>query len=66
MQTADAMAGRIAMYNDNVLKLGFFGANCSSGRYVTKVPERWSGNWEDTLRLQFEELMGDLRQREAA
>ena len=32
-------------------KLGFFGANCSSGRYVTKVPERWSGNWDDNLRL---------------
>src|ERR1700742_213828 len=35
----------------NRLKIGLFGANCSSGRAVTKVPERWSGNWEDNLRL---------------
>src|SRR5579884_2447788 len=46
-----AMEGRIAMYNCNRLKLGFFGANCSSGRFVTKAPERWSGSWEDNLRL---------------
>ena len=25
------------------------GANCSSGRAITKVPERWSGNWADNL-----------------
>src|ERR1700722_7022922 len=50
MQTQDARAERVSMGNDNVLKLGFFGANCSSGRYVTKAPERWSGNWEDNLR----------------
>jgi alkanesulfonate monooxygenase SsuD/methylene tetrahydromethanopterin reductase-like flavin-dependent oxidoreductase (luciferase family) len=24
-----------------------FGANCSSGRAVTTVPERWSGSWHD-------------------
>jgi dimethylsulfone monooxygenase len=35
----------------NKLKLGLFGANCSSGRNVTKVPERWSGTWPDNLRL---------------
>jgi FMNH2-dependent dimethyl sulfone monooxygenase len=35
----------------NLLQLGLFGANCSSGRNVTKVPERWSGGWEDNLRL---------------
>src|SRR5262249_18384233 len=28
-----------------------FGANCSSGRAVTKVPERWSGSWDDSLSL---------------
>jgi FMNH2-dependent dimethyl sulfone monooxygenase len=44
-------AGRVAMYNENALKLGLFGANCSSGRYVTKVPERWSGSWDDNARL---------------
>ena len=42
---------RYAMYNANKLKIGLFGANCSSGRAVTMVPERWSGNWPDNLRL---------------
>jgi len=42
---------RYAMYNANKLKIGLFGSNCSSGRAVTKVPERWSGNWPDNLRL---------------
>src|SRR5262249_56204139 len=37
--------------SSNRLKLGLFGANCSSGRAVTLVPERWSGSWEDCLRL---------------
>lgn len=45
------MRERMAMGNDNALKIGLFGANCSSGRAVTKVPERWSGSWEDNLRL---------------
>src|SRR5689334_24021313 len=39
------------MYNANKLKIGLFGSNCSSGRAVTKVPERWSGNWRDNLAL---------------
>jgi dimethylsulfone monooxygenase len=42
---------RYAMYNTNKLKIGLFGANCSSGRAVTMVPERWSGSWPDNLRL---------------
>src|ERR1700691_4568250 len=45
------MQSRIAMYNDNSLKIGLFGANCSSGRSATKVPERWSASWEDCLAL---------------
>jgi FMNH2-dependent dimethyl sulfone monooxygenase len=45
------MADRIAMYGTNRLKLGFFGVNCSSGRFVTLAPERWSGGWEDNVRL---------------
>lgn len=45
------MSERLAMYSPNALRLGLFGANCSSGRAVTKVPERWSGSWEDSLRL---------------
>jgi alkanesulfonate monooxygenase SsuD/methylene tetrahydromethanopterin reductase-like flavin-dependent oxidoreductase (luciferase family) len=32
-------------------KLGLFSANCSSGLAVTRIPERWSGGWEDNLRL---------------
>jgi alkanesulfonate monooxygenase SsuD/methylene tetrahydromethanopterin reductase-like flavin-dependent oxidoreductase (luciferase family) len=45
------MHDRIAMYNGNALKIGIFGANCSSGRSATKVPERWSASWPDCLRL---------------
>jgi alkanesulfonate monooxygenase SsuD/methylene tetrahydromethanopterin reductase-like flavin-dependent oxidoreductase (luciferase family) len=42
---------RAAMGSSNRLKLGLFGANCSSGRAVTMVPERWSGSWADCVRL---------------
>ena len=42
---------RLAMYNANALKLGVFGANCSSGRSATRVPERWSASWSDCLAL---------------
>jgi dimethylsulfone monooxygenase len=45
------MQDRLALYSGNALKLGLFGANCSSGRAVTKVSERWSGSWSDCLRL---------------
>ncbi len=45
------MRDRMAMYTDNKLKLGLFGSNCSSGRAVTQVPERWTGSWEDNLKL---------------
>ena len=45
------MQQRSAMYNANALKVGLFGANCSSGRSATKVPERWSASWPDCLRL---------------
>ena len=47
----ESTAGRMAMHSANKLKIGLFGANCSSGRAVTKVPERWSGTWPDNLRL---------------
>ncbi|HUI98136.1 MAG TPA: LLM class flavin-dependent oxidoreductase [Xanthobacteraceae bacterium] len=46
-----SMRERMAMYNANALKIGLFGPNCSSGRAVTRVPERWSGSWPDNLRL---------------
>ena len=42
---------RSLLAGGNVLKIGLFGANCSSGRAVTKVPERWSGTWSDNLKL---------------
>jgi alkanesulfonate monooxygenase SsuD/methylene tetrahydromethanopterin reductase-like flavin-dependent oxidoreductase (luciferase family) len=45
------MADRAAMYNANRLKIGLFGANCSSGRSATLVPERWSASWPDCLAL---------------
>lgn len=46
-----AMDARLAMHNRNAFKLGLFGANCSSGRAVTRVRERWSGSWADNLAL---------------
>ena len=45
------MRDRVAMYNGNRLKIGLFGSNCSSGRAVTTVGERWSGSWDDNLKL---------------
>ena len=46
-----SMPDRLAMYTANTLKIGLFGANCSSGRSATKLPERWSASWPDCLRL---------------
>jgi alkanesulfonate monooxygenase SsuD/methylene tetrahydromethanopterin reductase-like flavin-dependent oxidoreductase (luciferase family) len=45
------MQNRVAMYNGNRLKIGLFGSNCSSGRAVTTVKERWTGSWADNLAL---------------
>jgi FMNH2-dependent dimethyl sulfone monooxygenase len=42
---------RMAMHGRNALQIGLFGPNCSAGRAVTRVPERWSGSWQDNLRL---------------
>ena len=42
---------RMSMHNANKLKIGLFGSNCSSGRAVTLVPERWSGSWPDNRKL---------------
>ena len=42
---------RNAMHGTNKLTIGLFGANCSSGRAVTMVPERWSGDWPDNMKL---------------
>ena len=46
-----SMRARIAMYSDNALKIGLFGANCSSARTATLVPERWPASWPDCLEL---------------
>ena len=46
-----SMQDRIAMHNGNALKIGIFGANCSSGRSATTVAERWSASWTDCLKL---------------
>lgn len=43
--------GRLDFYSPNRLKLGIFGPNLSSGLAATKVPERWSGSWDDNLAL---------------
>ena len=47
----DAMQSRIAMHNNNKLKLGLFGANCSNGRAMTTAPERWLADWESCEKL---------------
>lgn len=43
--------GRTSMNTANRLKLGLFGANCSSGRAVTMVPERWKAGWRENVEL---------------
>ena len=59
------MRERLALYSGNTLKLGLFGANCSSGRAVTKVSERWSGSWLNCLRLaKLEELEAGFWRRQ--
>ena len=48
--TSTQTPGRRSMQNANTLKLGFFGQNCSGGRYVTLAKESWAATWEDNLR----------------
>ena len=33
------------------MKLGLFGANCSSGRTYATIPERWDASWENNVKL---------------
>ena len=49
--SSPSLKSRRRMHNNNKLQLGLFGANCSSGRAVTLVPERWTGNWPDNKKL---------------
>jgi alkanesulfonate monooxygenase SsuD/methylene tetrahydromethanopterin reductase-like flavin-dependent oxidoreductase (luciferase family) len=51
LTTPGVLPDRIAMYNANTLKIGVFGANCSSSRTATMVPERWTASWPDCLAL---------------
>src|SRR6516225_8605831 len=46
-----SIGDRLNMHGSNRLQIGLFGANCSSGRSATTVPERWSASWPDCLRL---------------
>ena len=45
------LANRSSFYGESKFIIGLFGANCSSGRAVTLVPERWSGDWQDGKKL---------------
>src|ERR1700691_2750015 len=49
IQPASGSRSRVTSFSPNAFKLGLFGLNLSSGRSATKVPERWSGNWDDNL-----------------
>ena len=40
-----------SMVGSNRFKLAVFGANCSSGRAATTVPERWQNTFADNNRL---------------
>lgn len=39
------------MTNSNALRIGMFGANCSSGMAVTSIDERWGGFWDSNLEV---------------
>jgi alkanesulfonate monooxygenase SsuD/methylene tetrahydromethanopterin reductase-like flavin-dependent oxidoreductase (luciferase family) len=53
MMTTTPEAGnrdaRREMYSANEFKLGLFCINASSGRSITRVPERWSASWADNV-----------------
>lgn len=51
MKVTGTSPARTSMHNANVLKIGMFGSNCSSSRTATLVPERWSADWADCLKL---------------
>src|SRR3979490_1137130 len=42
---------RMSMHNSNKLKIGLFGANCSSGRAGSTIGKSWSGSLPDNLKL---------------
>ena len=46
MQQRNAM-----LVHGNALRLGLFGANCSSGRTYAMLAERWDASWENNVSL---------------
>ena len=46
-----AASPRLGMTTGNKLKLGLFGSNCSSGRALTRVPERWKADWDENAEM---------------
>jgi alkanesulfonate monooxygenase SsuD/methylene tetrahydromethanopterin reductase-like flavin-dependent oxidoreductase (luciferase family) len=42
---------RNGIVHGNALKLGVFGANCSSGRTYAALPESWNASWENNVKL---------------
>jgi alkanesulfonate monooxygenase SsuD/methylene tetrahydromethanopterin reductase-like flavin-dependent oxidoreductase (luciferase family) len=44
-------ARNVILRNPDSLKLGLFGANCSSARSYIIAPERWETTWENNVRL---------------
>lgn len=41
----------VGIVNGNALKLGVFGANCSSGRTYAALPESWNASWDNNVNL---------------
>ncbi len=37
------------LVHGNALRLGLFGANCSSGRTYATLAERWDASWENNV-----------------
>src|ERR1700722_9834737 len=51
LDRAASVVNRLSMGSTNKLKIGVFGSNLNSGKNATLIPERWSGSWDDNLRL---------------
>jgi FMNH2-dependent dimethyl sulfone monooxygenase len=45
------VSARLSLNSRSRLKLGFFGANVSSGKTATTIPERWHATWDENVRL---------------
>lgn len=41
----------VPLFNDNKMKLGIFGSNCSYGLMATKAPSTFEVTWEHTLKI---------------